>query len=30
MTRFMHQCGAAVQFLLWVSVWVVLLAALVA
>ena len=24
MTRFMHRCGAALQFVMWLTLWVVL------
>ena len=29
MTRIMHQCGAALQFVMWVAFWVVLTLAIV-
>jgi hypothetical protein len=29
MTRFVHQCGAALQFVIWIALWVLIAASLV-
>jgi hypothetical protein len=29
MTRIMHQCGAAIQFMVWIALWTLLVLALV-